>query len=155
VPWFENMDHPSTYIHIVAYSWRNLLAIRGVVVSTMSSFIARILITAFGLWMADQILNGISFDSASSLWIAALLLGITNAIIRPIVFILTLPITFITLGLFIFVVNGAMVLLVGRLMPSFHIDRLGTAILASIIVGLTGWAANTFIGKEKKGRAKD
>ncbi|UCG86960.1 MAG: phage holin family protein [Gemmatimonadota bacterium] len=119
----------------------------------MSSLIARILITAFGLWMADQILSGISFDTAASLWIAALLLGIANAVIRPIVFILTLPITFLTLGLFVFVVNGAMVLLVGHLMPSFHIDRLGTAILASIIVGLTGWAANTFIGK-KKGKEK-
>jgi putative membrane protein len=116
----------------------------------MSSFIARILITAFGLWMADQILGGIRFDTATSLWIAALLLGIANAIIRPIVFILTLPITVLTLGLFVFVVNGAMVLLVARLMPSFHTDSLGTAILASIIVALTGWAANTFIGKKRK-----
>ena len=137
-------------MHIVWRSSRNPIAGGGVVVHTMSSFIARILVTAFGLWMADQILTGVSFDSAASLWIAALLLGIANAIVRPIVFILTLPITFLTLGLFVFVVNGAMVLLVGRLMPSFHIDRLTTAILASIIVGLTGWAANTFIGGKKQ-----
>lgn len=137
-------------MHIPLRRQRNPLIIGDVVVITMSALIARILITAFGLWMADQILTGISFDTATSLWIAALLLGLANAIIRPIVFILTLPITFLTLGLFIFVVNGAMVLLVGRLMPSFHIDRLSTAILASIIVGLTGWAANTFIGKQKR-----
>jgi len=116
----------------------------------MSSFIARVFLTAFGLWMADQALSGMSFDSAASLWIAALLLGVVNAIIRPIVFILTLPITLLTLGLFVFVVNGAMVLLVDRLMPSFQTDSLGTAILASIIVSLTGWAANAFIGKREK-----
>ena len=115
----------------------------------MSSFIARVFLTAFGLWMADQVLSGMSFDSAASLWIAALLLGVVNAIIRPIVFILTLPITLLTLGLFVFVVNGAMVLLVDRLMPSFQTDSLGTAILASIIVSLTGWAANAFIGKKE------
>jgi putative membrane protein len=129
---------------------RNSPGVHSVVVITMSSFIARVFLTAFGLWMADQILSGVSFDSTASLWIAALLLGIVNAIVRPVVFILTLPITLLTLGLFVFVLNGAMVLLVDRLMPSFQIDSLGTAILASIIVSLTGWAANAFIGKKEK-----
>jgi putative membrane protein len=129
---------------------RNSPGVHSVVVITMSSFIARVFLTAFGLWMADQILSGVSFDSAGSLWIAALLLGIVNAIVRPVVFILTLPITLLTLGLFVFVLNGAMVLLVDRLMPSFQTDSLGTAILASIIVSLTGWAANVFIGKKEK-----
>ena len=128
---------------------RNSPVVHSVVVVTMSSFIARVFLTAFGLWMADQALGGMSFDSAASLWIAALLLGVVNAIIRPIVFILTLPITLLTLGLSVFVVNGAMVLLVDRLMPSFQTDSLGTAILASIIVSLTGWAANAFIGKKE------
>ena len=129
---------------------RNSPGVHSVVVITMSSFIARVFLTAFGLWMADQILSGVSFDSTASLWIAALLLGIVNAIVRPVVFILTLPITLLTLGLFVFVLNGAMVLLVDRLMPSFQTDSLGTAILASIIVSLTGWAANAFIGKKEK-----
>ena len=119
----------------------------------MRTFLARLLVTAFGLWVADQLLSGIRFDSTGSLWVAALLLGTANAIVRPVVFFLTLPITLLTLGLFIFVINGAMVLLVSRLMPSFHIDGLGTAVLASIVVGLTGWAANAFIGKEKRGSA--
>ena len=128
---------------------RNSPGVHSVVVITMSSFIARVFLTAFGLWMADQILSGVSFDSTASLWIAALLLGIVNAIVRPVVFILTLPLTLLTLGLFVFVLNGAMVLLVDRLMPSFQTDSLGTAILASIIVSLTGWAANVFIGKKQ------
>ena len=116
----------------------------------MKSFLARVFVTAFGLWMADQLLAGIHFDSAGALWIAALLLGIVNAVIRPVVFVLTLPITFITLGLFVLVINGAMVLLVARLMPSFHTDGLGVAILASAIVSITAWLANTFIGRENR-----
>ena len=115
----------------------------------MSGFIARVLITAFGLWMADMLLEGIRFDSVLSLWLAALLLGIVNAIVRPIVIFLTLPITLVTLGLFLLVVNGLMVMLVGWLMPSFHLAGLGAAILASIIVGLTGWAANAFVGNRR------
>ena len=103
--------------------------------------------------MADQLLAGIHFDSAGSLWLAALLLGFVNATIRPMVLLLTLPLTFLTLGLFVLVINGAMVLLVAKLMPSFHTDGLGIAILASLVVSLTAWAANTFIGKERR-RAK-
>ncbi len=116
----------------------------------MSSFLARLLITAFGLWLADQLLSGIRFDTASSLLIAAFLLGVVNAIVRPIVVFLTFPVTFLTLGLFIFVINGAMVLLVARLMPTFHTDGLVTAIIASVIVSLTSWGANKFIGQESR-----
>jgi len=84
--------------------------------------------------------------------IAALLLGLVNAVVRPVVIFLTLPITLLTLGLFILVINGCMVLLVSRIMSSFHIDTLGTAVLASLIVGFTGWAANRFIGSESKSK---
>ncbi len=113
----------------------------------MRSFLARVFIGAFGLWMADQLLAGISFDSAESLWIAAFLLGLANAFVRPVVILLTLPLTFVTLGLFILVVNGAMVMLVDRMMDSFHTESFGIAVLTSIIVGITGWVANVFIGK--------
>lgn len=112
----------------------------------MPGFIARILITAFGLWLADMILPGIRFDGAGPLFLAALLLGFVNAFVRPLVVVLTLPFTLVTLGLFLFVINGAMILLVAWLMPSFHVTGLGAAILASIIVGITGWLANGFIG---------
>lgn len=113
---------------------------------TMRGFLARLFITAFGLWLADFALRGVRFDGVWALWLAALLLGIINAFIRPIVIVLTLPITIVSLGLFLLVVNGAMVLLAAWLMPSFHITGLGTAILASIIVGATGWIANAFVG---------
>ncbi len=112
----------------------------------MRGFFARLCITAFGLWIADMLLGGVHFDGLGALWLAALLLGIVNAIVRPVLIILTLPLTLVTLGLFIFVVNGAMVLLVSRLMSAFHVEGLWTAILASVLIGLTGWAANAFVG---------
>jgi putative membrane protein len=118
----------------------------------MRSFIARLLVTAFGLWVAEEVLSGVHFDSNTALLMAALLLGLVNAVVRPVVFFLTLPITFLTLGLFILVINGCMVFLVSWIMSSFHIDNLGTAVLASLIVGLTSWAANRFIGAESKAK---
>jgi putative membrane protein len=104
------------------------------------------LITAFGLWLADLLLDGIRFDGAAPLFGAALLLGLVNAIVRPVVILLTLPFTLVTLGLFLLVVNGAMIWLVAWMMPAFHVAGLGSAIVASIIVGLTGWVANSYIG---------
>jgi putative membrane protein len=93
-----------------------------------------------------MLLDGIQFDGAVPLFGAALLLGLVNAIVRPVVVLLTLPFTLLTLGVFLLVVNGAMISLVALIMPSFHVAGLGTAILASIIVGLTGWVANSYIG---------
>ncbi len=116
----------------------------------MRGFLARLLITAFGLWLADAILEGIRFDSLASLWLAAFLLGVVNAFVRPVVILLTFPITLVTLGLFILVINGGMLMLVAWMMASFHIERLGSAILASIIVGLTAWMANAFVGHNGK-----
>lgn len=118
----------------------------------MRSFIARVLVTALGLWVAEEVLSGVHFDSATALLVAALLLGLVNAIVRPVVVLLTLPITFLTLGLFILVINGCMVFLVSWIMSSFHIDTIGTAVLASLIVGLTSWVANRFIGTESKSK---
>jgi putative membrane protein len=96
--------------------------------------------------LADLLLSGVRFDGALSLWLAALLLGVINAFVRPLLILLTLPITLLTLGLFLLVVNGSMVMLVAWLMPSFHLAGLGSAILASVIVGLTGWLANAYVG---------
>jgi putative membrane protein len=112
----------------------------------MPGLLARLLITAFGLWVADVALDGIWFEGAAPLFVAALLLGFANAFIRPIVIFLTFPITLATLGLFLFVVNGAMLLLVDRIMAPMHVEGLGPAIMACVIVGITGWLANGFVG---------
>lgn len=116
----------------------------------MRTFLLKILITAFGLWLADALLDGITVDDAGTLWLAGLLLGVVNAIVRPVVVVLTLPITFLSLGLFLFVINGAMVLLVARLLPAFHVDGIVPAIIASLIVGAAGLLAGGAAKKRKE-----
>jgi putative membrane protein len=112
----------------------------------MRGFLVRLLITALGLWIAAQLLPGIAFSGTRALILSALLLGLVNAVIRPIIFILTLPLTVLTLGLFILIVNGISLALVAWLVPGFHVAGLGSATLGAIIVGLTSWAASHFIG---------
>lgn len=112
----------------------------------MRGFIFRLAITALGLFAAAEIVHGVTIRDLGTLLVAALLLGIVNAVIRPIVLVLTLPLTVLTLGLFIFVVNGISLELVAWLVPGFHLSGLGAAILGSIVVGLTGWFASTFVG---------
>src|SRR6266436_3690805 len=112
----------------------------------MKGFFFRLVITGLGLWVAETIVPGVRIDGWGNLVVAALLLGIVNAVIRPIILILTLPLTVLTLGLFILVVNGISVALVAWLMPGFALAGLWAAILTSIVVGLTSWFASAFVG---------
>lgn len=112
----------------------------------MRHFFSRFFVSGLGLLLADAVLDGIRFDGAASLWIAALLLGVVNAIVRPLVILVTLPLTLLTLGVFLLVVNGAMLALVAWIMPGFSIESLGSAVMAWIIVGLTGLLANWLFG---------
>jgi len=112
----------------------------------MKGFVFRLVITGLGLWVAETIVPGVQIDGWGNLVVAALLLGIVNAVIRPIILILTLPLTVLTLGLFILVVNGISVGLVAWLMPGFTLSGLWAAMLASIVVGLTSWVASAFVG---------
>lgn len=118
----------------------------------MTGFLLRALISALGLWLASELVSGIHVAGVGTLIAAALLLGIVNAIVRPILFLLTLPITVITLGLFLFVVNAAMLGLVALFLPGFTIDGFWSAVLGALIVALTGWVASWFIGP--KGRVE-
>ncbi len=112
----------------------------------MKGLLFRLVITALGLWAAATIVPGMAIAGIGSLIVAALLLGLVNAIIRPVILILTLPLTLLTLGLFIFVVNGISLALVAWLMPGFTLSGLWAAILGSIVVGLTSWFASAFVG---------
>lgn len=116
----------------------------------MRGFVVRLLITALGLWVADQLLGGITITGTGALIISALLLGVVNAIIRPIILILTLPLTVLTLGFFVLIVNGISLAIAAWLVPGFHVAGLWSATLGAIIVGLTGWAASAFIGGSGK-----
>ncbi|OLC06735.1 MAG: hypothetical protein AUH72_08995 [Acidobacteria bacterium 13_1_40CM_4_65_8] len=112
----------------------------------MRGFLVRLLITALGLWVADQLLPGIAITGTGTLIVSALLLGFVNALIRPVIFILTLPLTILTLGLFILIVNGISLGLVAWLVPGFHVAGLWSATLGAIIVSLTSWVASHFVG---------
>ncbi len=108
-------------------------------------FLIRMAITAVGLWLASHWVSGISVaDQATLVW-AALWLGIVNAVVRPVAIFMTLPITLFSLGLFLWVINGAMIALVAWMLDGFSVDGLWPAMLGSLIVGLTGWVGNGFI----------
>ena len=110
-------------------------------------FLVRMTITAIGLWIASEIVSGIEVrDTATLVW-AALVLGIVNAVIRPIAIVLTLPITLLSLGLFLWVINAGMIGLVAWLLDGFQVASFGAALLAAILVSLTGWIGNAFIGE--------
>ena len=112
----------------------------------MKGFLTRLCITALGLWAAATIVPGIHINSWRSLVVSALLLGIVNAIVRPILVILTFPITLFTLGLFLLVINGLSLKIVAGLVPGFTIAGLAAAVLGAIVVSITGWFASGFIG---------
>jgi putative membrane protein len=109
-------------------------------------FLIRLAISALGLWLASVIVPGVRLEGAGSLALAAVLLGIVNAFVRPLVVLLTLPATIVTLGLFLLVVNAAMLGLVAWLLEDFHIAGFGSALLAAIVVSVTSWFASGWIG---------
>ncbi|MFZ1098730.1 MAG: phage holin family protein [Steroidobacteraceae bacterium] len=113
----------------------------------MTGFLLRAAITAIGLWIATVWVPGVRIDSPTTLVLAAVLLGVVNAIVRPILFILTLPLTIITLGLFLLVLNAAMVALVAWMLPGFHLHHFTAALLTWIIVWITGWIGTSLIGQ--------
>ena len=112
----------------------------------MVGFLLRAAIAALGLWVASEIFDGLVFESPAKLIVAALMLGVVNAFVRPLAFILTLPLTVLTLGLFLLVLNAGMVSLVAWIVPGFEISGFWTAVGASLIVSLVSWAASSAIG---------
>jgi putative membrane protein len=112
----------------------------------MAGFLLRAAFTALGLWVAAQLLDGLHFASTGALVLSAVLLGIVNGVVRPIAFVLTLPITVVTLGLFLLVLNAGMVALVALIVPGFTISGFWTAVGAAIIVSLVSWATSSLIG---------
>ena len=101
-------------------------------------FVIRAVIAAVGLWLASMWVPGIVIDNYVTLALAAVLLGVVNAIVKPILVILTLPITVLTLGLFLLVVNAAVLALVALLLPGFAIATFLAAVLGAIVISITG-----------------
>ena len=112
-------------------------------------FCLRAAFAAVGLWVASALLDGLHFTDAQSLIMAALLLGVINAVIKPLVLILTLPITIVTLGFFLLVVNAGMLGLVAWLLDGFTIASFWTAVGASLIVSICSGIAAALMGGVK------
>lgn len=112
----------------------------------MNGFLIRLAIGMLGLWVAQAIVPGVTITGVGTLALAALLLGLTNAVVRPLLVILTLPITLLTLGLFLLVVNAAMLALVAAMLDAFTIAGFWSAFFASCIVSLVSWLASGWIG---------
>jgi putative membrane protein len=111
----------------------------------LAKLVVRAFFGALGLWVAWKIVPGVSFANLTDLVIAACVLGVVNAIVRPIIFVLTLPLTVITLGLFLLVVNAAMIGLTSVVVPGFHISGLVAGVLAAIVTGVSAWIGGMVI----------
>lgn len=112
----------------------------------MIGILVRILIIMAGLWVADAIVPGVHADGPGALLLAAIVLGIVNAIVRPLVVILTLPFTLLSLGGFLLVINAGMLGLVAWLLDGFRVDGFLPALFGSLVVSITAWAAASFVG---------
>ena len=112
----------------------------------MLGLLIRLAIGAAGLWIASRLVPGMSIEGTGTLVLAAFLLGLVNAIVRPLAIVLTFPITIVTLGLFLLVVNAGMLALVAALLDGFQLAGFGSALLGSIVVSLTSSVANWTIG---------
>lgn len=108
------------------------------------NFIIRLLITAISAFLLSKILTGVHFDSFGSTIIFAILLGILNVFVRPILSILSLPITIVTMGLFSFVINALIILLTDYFMDSMYVDGFWWALLFSILLSLVTSLFSTF-----------
>jgi putative membrane protein len=108
--------------------------------------ITRLIVVALSLWLASELVPGIKVEGGWTLIGAAILLGLVNAVVRPVLVVLTLPFTILTLGLFLLVINAAMLGLVAAMFDGFTIESFWSAILASLIVSIMGWLASWLIG---------
>ncbi|MBK7463582.1 MAG: phage holin family protein [Betaproteobacteria bacterium] len=102
-------------------------------------------ITSLSLWVASLLFNGIRFSSTGSLIISALLLGFANAVLRPLLVILTLPLTLVTLGFFLLVINALMLLLVAKVVSGFKISGFWTAFFASLFISILSMALGSLV----------
>lgn len=116
----------------------------------MTRFILRAAIAAVGLWLATEWIQGLDIDAPMTLVVAAVLLGIVNAFIRPLLILLTLPFTVVTLGLFLLVVNAAMLALVAWLLPGMHVAGFWAAFWGALVVSIVSWIGSMVFGP--KGR---
>jgi putative membrane protein len=108
-------------------------------------FLIRALVNAVAIWLATEIVPGINAGSTVTVVVAALVLGVINAIVRPVLLVLTLPLTLVTLGLFLFVLNALCLWLTSAIVPGFDVRGFWPAFWAALLVSALSWAANGFV----------
>ena len=111
-----------------------------------SGFIVHTIVVGIAVWVALQVVPGVSASGPVPLVIMAVVLGLVNAVIKPILLIVTLPLTILTLGLFYFVVNGLAFNLAAALVPGFHVADLWSGILAALVVSIVSWIIGLVTG---------
>ena len=116
----------------------------------MLGFLIRASLVALGLWLATVWVSGVYIDAPSTLILAGILLGIVNSVVRPIAILLTLPMTIVTLGLFLLVINAGMVALVAWILPGMHVAGFWSAFWASVVVSLVSFVGSWFVGGKGK-----
>jgi len=115
----------------------------------LGGLILRFLFGVAGLWVAAQVVPGISYRNTGSLLAAAAILGVINAVIRPILVILTLPLTIITFGLFLLVINAFTLKLATVFLHGFHVPGFWPAFLGALIVSVASWIGQSLIEKRR------
>jgi len=107
--------------------------------------VLRVIINMAALWVAASLIPGIRLGGLGYTVLAALVLGIINAVVRPVLVVLTFPITLLTLGLFLFVLNAFCLWLTSRLVPGFEVHGFAAALLGALVISVVSWSLNAFI----------
>ncbi|MDB5776708.1 MAG: rane protein [Herbaspirillum sp.] len=107
------------------------------------------LINAVALLAVPYVLHSVRVDSFGAALIAALILGLVNTLVRPVLVVLTLPVTLLTLGLFIFIINGLMFWVVAQLVDGFHVGGFWSAVGGALFYSIISWAISTLLLKTK------
>jgi putative membrane protein len=110
----------------------------------MRRFVFRWAVTTIAVMVASSVIRGIRYDTVAALIGASLLLGILNAFVRPFLLIISVPLILLTLGLFILVLNGLLLLLVPHVVVGFHVDSFWSAFWGAIIISLVSWLLSAF-----------
>jgi putative membrane protein len=111
----------------------------------MARLIVHLLVSALLLWLVSQFVSGIYIHGFGSAIFAALVLGVVNFLVRPILVVVTLPITILTLGLFLIIINALMLKLTSALVPGFHVATFGAAIIGGLLLGLFNLLASALL----------
>jgi putative membrane protein len=111
----------------------------------------RWVLNAFALWVVSRVVPGIHTAGVFATFVAALVLGILNALVRPILLLLTLPLNLLTLGLFTFVINALILELTGAIVQGFQVDGFGSALLGALLLSLVSFALNVLVYDQRRG----